>query len=175
MGLWWLLNFPSGREILAWWTKCAIPSLPNQTGWQPRREAPETLFRPPLCLPPSRVSWVGLSLKQGWPLEEQLSAKRLCFLPLSQPWRNLCSFLPPFNKILLQGMQERSTKSHSSQLCLLQGWCCLEGLASLTLQHTIQIYPMSGALLLFLATLCFLSTHPGTLVLPVRLRSYYCL
>lgn len=114
MGLWWLLNFTSGRGILALWTNRAALPLPSQTGWQPRREASEAVLR---LLPPSQSSW-GRAIPQTVlvPRNQEFCQKTL--LPAAFPasagtWHSLR--LPP-GKALLPGMNARRVTSQNNVL-----------------------------------------------------------
>lgn len=143
MGLWWLLNFTSGRGISALWANCATLPLPRQTGWQPRREARETVLRPP----PHRSKAPGVRLypKQRWPLVRPILAKRLSFLlfswPPQEPGTHSCL---PAVKALPAGMQGRRVKSQNNVLPLPRGLVLPVCLTALTCQHSSQSPPPSG-------------------------------
>ena len=99
---------------MALWANCTTSPLPSQTGWQPRREASETVFRLP---PPLQSCWFRLPPNSAAALA--LGKPRVCqktLLPAPFPasagtWHSL---LPPPVKALLPGMQVRRVKSQNN-------------------------------------------------------------
>lgn len=163
MGLWWLLNFTSGRGILALWANRAALPLPSQTGWQPRREASEAVLR---LLPPSQSSW-GRAIPQTVlvPRNQEFCQKTLlpaAFLPLQEPGTHSGSLQA---KHCSQECTREGSHLRIMYYLLPRGGCCLVYLTAWYFSLSMAVKAPHNLPLLtsFLALLRLPRTPPCTL------------
>lgn len=132
------IKLASGRGILALWADCTISPLLSQTGWQPRREASETVFRLP---PPFQSCWFRLPSEQRYstgPWETQDLPKGSPSGSFRSPAGTRHSLRPSSQSTAPRNASEKGQISCNTVSPLPRSGCCLVYLTALYFSMHIQ-------------------------------------